>query len=235
VLFGIKYNVMNDTWLLALEIVLPLLAAISGLWLYIMKAYGAERAKNAAAYADIDKLVANTEALTKAAKIIEARISIDIWSQQQRWDVQKTALLESLKELASTEALLWAMVHCFSATKNHALDERAAYRKEANEKYNNAINAFWRTKLAVQIVCGNELAEQFEKIDRLFAITRNRATQGEFGDVWNTQFNEIMTAKKELGNLIRKQLDFESTSLTLNPVDPRQLKALTDEPLQKPN
>ena len=212
-----------------------MLAAFAALWLYITKAYGAERAKNAAAYADIEKLVANTEAMTKAAKIIEARISIDVWSRQQRWDLQKTALLESLKELASAEALLWAMVHCFSATKGHALDARTVLRREANEKYNEAINAFWRTKLAVQIVCGKEIAEQFEKIDRLFAITRNRATQGEFGDVWNVQLNEVLAAKKELGNLIRKQLEFDEIPLTLNPVNFGDFKALTDDTLQKPD
>jgi hypothetical protein len=175
--------------------------------------------ENSANHADIEKLVANTEAVTRAAKIIEARISIDIWTRQQRWDVQKAALLDSLKELASSEVCLRSLVTTLSSTKNHPLDERTDLRREAHQNLGSALSAFSRTRLAVQIVCGNQIGEQFDTIDRLFTIARNRAVQGEFGDVWTTQFNEILAAKKELGDLIRKQLDLEPMALTLDPVN----------------
>jgi len=226
---------MAEYVILGVQGIIALATIAVGIWLRAGSTYWNERARNAATHDDIDKLLEQMAAVTQATKTIEAKISIDVWSQQQRWDVQKTALLETLKELASAEALLWAMVRCFSATKSHALDERTALRREANEKYSEAINAFWRTKLAVQIVCGKDIAEQLENIDRLFAITRKRATQGEFEDVWNTQFNEILAAKKELGNLIRKQLDFEPMALTLNPVNLAELKPLADEALQQPH
>jgi hypothetical protein len=53
----------------------------------------------------IDKLVDQVSAVTEAAKQIEARISSELWSRQQRWEVQKTALLDSLKELATSVPL----------------------------------------------------------------------------------------------------------------------------------
>jgi hypothetical protein len=171
-------------------------------------AYLKKKGENLATHEDLDKLVRQMEATTEATKAIEARISIDVWSQQQRWDVQKTALLESLKELATAETFLFRLVHTFSQTKDHR-EGWEELRKEANEKYADAINNFSRTQLAMEIVCGRAIGNQFQRIDNIFKRVLNRAQQGDFNDIWDKQYQEILVAKRELGETIRRQLEFD--------------------------
>jgi hypothetical protein len=170
--------------------------------------YLKKKAENLATHEDFEKLLAEQKTTIEATKVIEARISIDAWSQQQRWDVQKAALLESLKELATAEAFLFRLVHAFSETKDRpeCWDER---RKEANEKYADAINNFWRTQLAMEIVCGKAIGNQFQGINHLFTRVLNKARQGDFSDIWDKQHPEILAAKRELGETIRMQLEFD--------------------------
>ena len=144
--------------------------------------YLKKKAENLATHEDISKLVDQMKAVTQATKTIEATISIDLWSRQQRWEVQKAALLDTLKELASAEAAVWALVWAFSR-KDHDTEEGKQNRREANEKFAKAIDAFWRTNLATSIVCGKEIADQLDNIDRLLAKVRNRARAGEFAEI----------------------------------------------------
>jgi hypothetical protein len=55
--------------------------------------YLKKKGENLATHEDIDKLVDQVKAVTKATKEIEAKISDDVWSRQKRWEVQQAALL----------------------------------------------------------------------------------------------------------------------------------------------
>src|SRR5205814_8222466 len=94
---------MDSGTLLVLQLVAAGVAAYFG-------AYWAKRGQNKAILADLNKLLTQVSAVTTTTKQIEARISIDVWSRQQRWEVQKAALLDTLRELASAEAAVWALV-----------------------------------------------------------------------------------------------------------------------------
>ena len=127
---------------------------LAGLFAHeFLPSYLKKKGENLATKEDIQELAKQTTILTQAAKEIEARISIGVWSQQQRWDVQKTTLLESLKELATAETFLFRLVYTFSETKSQqgVQDTR---RNAANNEYAEAIGNFWRTRLAMEIVCG---------------------------------------------------------------------------------
>jgi hypothetical protein len=173
-----------------------------------LPSYMKKKGENLATKEDIQELARQTAVLTQAAKEIEARISIGVWSQQQRWDVQKTALLESLKELASAETFLSRLVYTFSDTTDHSGDW-AERRKEANEKYADAINNFWRTQLATEIVCGRAIGDQFQEIDNIFKRMLKMARQGDFDFILDKQYLELDAAKRQLGETIRRQLEFD--------------------------
>ena len=129
--------------------------------------------------------------------------------RDRRWDVQKTALLESLKELASAETFLLALVRTFADSKEHPLGWEAQ-RREANIRYAEALNNFKRTQLATEIVCGRAIGNGFQRIGNIFILVLNRAKQGDFLDIWETQLQELEKAKRELGDTIRKQLEFDT-------------------------
>ena len=93
--------------------------------------YLKKSAENKAIHENLGKLVQQMSAVTQATKEIEARISIDVWSHQQRWDVQKAALLDSLKALADADTFLWRLVHAFRSTREMEINERNRHRTEA--------------------------------------------------------------------------------------------------------
>jgi hypothetical protein len=173
-----------------------------------LPAYMQEKGKNLATKEDIQELAKQTAILTQAAKEIEARISMGVWTQQQRWAVQKTTLLESLKELATADTCLYELVYTFRDTKDHSQD-RAERREEANKKYADAVNNFRRTQLAMEIVCGAAIGTRFREIDNIFGRTLHAAKRGDFGEIWDGLCLELLAAKKHLGDTIRKQLEFD--------------------------
>ena len=95
-----------------------------------LSGYLKKKGENLATHEDIEKVLRQVAAVTQTTKEIEAKISIDVWSRQQRWEVQKSALLDSLKELASSEALVWALVHVFSGKDNETDDGKQSRRNE---------------------------------------------------------------------------------------------------------
>jgi hypothetical protein len=167
-----------------------------------------EKGNNLATKEDMQELARQMGILAQTTKEIEARISVGVWSQQQRWDVQKTALLESLKELATAETFLVRLVHIFADTKDHPQGWEAR-RKEANEKYAETINNFWRTQLAMEIVCGREIGNQFQQIDNTFKQVLSNVRQGDFKDIWDKQFPMFLAEKAQLRETIRRKLGFD--------------------------
>ncbi len=167
-----------------------------------------EKGKDLATKDDLKELARQTGILTQTAKEIEARISVSVWSKQERWDIQKTALLDSLKELATAEIFLVRLVQTFVDTKDRPQGWETR-RREANEKYAERINNFWRTQLAIEIVCGKEIGSHFQEIDTIFDRVRKGLKQGQFDDIWNTQYPELLIAKKQLGETVRRRLGLD--------------------------
>ena len=167
-----------------------------------------EKGKDLATKEDLKELARQTGILTQTAKEIEARISVSVWSKQERWDIQKTALLDGLKELATAEIFLVRLVQTFVDTKDRPQGWETR-RREANEKYAERINNFWRTQLAIEIVCGKEIGSHFQEIDAIFDRVRKGLKQGQFDDIWNTQYPELLIAKKQLGETVRRRLGLD--------------------------
>jgi hypothetical protein len=186
-----------------------ILAFVVGLFSWsFLPGYMREKGKNLATKEDIQELARQTRILTQTTKEIEARISIGVWSKQQRWDLQKTALLDSLKDLATAETFLVRLVQTFVDTKDRPQGWETR-RKEANEKYAERLNNFWRTQLAIEIVCGSEIGSHFQEIDTILDRVRKSLKQGEFDNIWNTQYPELLAAKRQLKETVRRRLGLD--------------------------
>src|SRR6202012_4323636 len=186
-----------------------ILAFVVGLFTWaFLPSYMREKGKNLATKEDIQELARQTGILTETAKEIEARLSVSVWSNQQRWDMQKTALLDSLKDLATAETFLVRLVQTFVDTKDRPRGWEAR-RKEANQKYAEKINNFWRTQLAIEVVCGKEIGSHFQEIDTIFDRVRKSLKQGDFDEIWNQQYPELLMAKRQLGETVRRRLGLD--------------------------
>ena len=52
--------------------------------------YLKKKGENLATHEDIDKLLAQVTAVTQATKEIEAKISVDVWERQKKWEIKNT-------------------------------------------------------------------------------------------------------------------------------------------------
>jgi hypothetical protein len=146
--------------------------------------------------------------VTQATKEIEARISDDVWSRQKRWEVQQSALLETLRDLATAESRVWALLHAYSSANENPTPEQVEECALRNREYMDAMNAFWRSKLATAIVCGDRIANQLDTLDRQIARVRMQATNNRQHDAWDL-FDPIQADKATLTRIIREELRFE--------------------------
>jgi hypothetical protein len=186
-----------------------ILAFVAGLFTWaFLPGYMREKGKNLATKEDVQELARQTKILAQTTKEIEARISVGVWSKQQRWDIQKTALLDSLKDLATAETFLVRLVQTFVDTKDQPQGWQIR-RKEANEKYAERLNNFWRTQLAIEILCGSEIGSHFQKIDTIFDRVRKSLKQGEFDDIRDMHYPDLLAAKRQLGETVRRRLGLD--------------------------
>lgn len=178
--------------------------------------YLKKKGENLATHEDIDKLVDQVKAVTKATKEIEAKISDDVWSRQKRWEVQQAALLETLRYLADAESRAWALLHAYTNAGQDPTPKQTEDCSLRNREYMDAMNSFWRSKLATAIVCGNRIAGQLDTLDRQLARVRMMATTNRRTDAWDL-FDPIQADKAALTTIIREELGFEQLVAAVNP------------------
>jgi hypothetical protein len=192
---------MDLTWALAL---VSFLSGGAGAYL---GGYLKKKGENLATHEDINRLVDQVSAVTKATKEIEAKISNEVWERQTRWEVQKGAILDTLRDLAGADGLLWRMVWAFKKYPTESATD-AAKREEAQNEYMAAIHAFWRSKLSTSIVCGKRISDQLAVVDNVIGRIRNKTIERDFAGAWGLA-EEAEAGKRKLGQIIREELRFE--------------------------
>ena len=65
--------------------------------------YLKRKGKNLATHEDIDKLVDQVRAVTRATKEIEAKISSDVWDRQKQWELKRDVLFMAAKRVSELD------------------------------------------------------------------------------------------------------------------------------------
>lgn len=65
--------------------------------------YLKKKGENLATREDIEGLVEQVSAVTKATKEIEAKISSDVWDRQKQWELKRDLLLDAVKRMDELE------------------------------------------------------------------------------------------------------------------------------------
>jgi hypothetical protein len=145
------------------QVILVLLAVLGSFFGAYFGAYGKKKGENLATHEDIDKLVDQVKAVTKATKEIETKISDEVWDKQKRWQLKKEVLFEAARRLAEVDDALLA----YSVTLK--VDQKpddlgwVASTHERRVRWSKAAAAFDETRLFVSIVCGNDTRKAFDE------------------------------------------------------------------------
>ena len=157
-----------------------LIALISGCLGYYFSGYLKKKGENLATHEDIDKLVAQMAAVTQATKVIEAKISSDVWDRQKRWEMKRDVLSSAARAFAALDDALTSFGSVFAhkeETDNLALSEA---RNKSSRRWLDVSAKFDEARLLVAIVCNKETKEAFDSLVLVTSAMSQNITRGEW-------------------------------------------------------
>ncbi len=166
-------------------------------------AYLKKKGENLATHEDIDKLVEQVSAVTTTTKMIEAKISDDVWRRQKHWELKRDVLFELMRKLRATnDALLHLRTVFAKALQNQAPQNQA----EASRKWLAAIGEFEEATLLLDAVCGRELSATCNDLTHHFLQLSKEITQFD-QEKFDESQSKIFRLTWEVKNAIRKEFD----------------------------
>jgi hypothetical protein len=186
----------------------PILTVVGSLAGGYFGAYLKTKAQNLATHEDIDKLVVQVKAVTTATKEIEAKISIDVWDRQKRWEIKRDAIFETVKNVGPLTDALTGLQSVFKAAQQSGDPENLLWKAnklEAVSTWTRISTDFERTKLLTSLVCGKEVQKAFAT----FNVAIRRIVGGIISGDINIFDQSIGNLLSDLNNLIaaiRKEL-----------------------------
>ena len=93
-------------------------AAIAGAFFgWFLKPYLGKKGQDPATHEDIDKVLDEVRAVTRATKEVEARLSGEIWDRQKRWELKRDVLFEAVRKSAAVHQALMKVHAVYQADK----------------------------------------------------------------------------------------------------------------------
>jgi len=187
--------------------------------------YLRKKGENLATHEDIDKLVEQVSAVTKATKEIETKISSDVWDRQKQWELKREILFDATKRLSEIENKLLSL-HTFwrSRMAGEISDEASKIRLEHEyvTEWQKSVHSFEETESLVYVSCSKETMKAFAEVSDLLRRTAGQIVNGDLETYTKTKDERFkkfvlarMAIRKELG--IKFDLTPSSGSATLGP------------------
>jgi len=170
------------------------------------------KGENLATHEDIDKLVDQVSAVTKATKEIEAKISSDVWDKQKQWELKRDALFEVTKRIAAVRDALFNMyiVHSVGSEKGNEL-HLAEKATEASQKCWEAESSFDQATLLVNLVCGEEVNRLLLTFAGIMRRTANEISKRET-EAANKSLMELRTQANTVTGAMRKEIGIDKSA-----------------------
>jgi uncharacterized protein (UPF0303 family) len=122
--------------------------------------YMRKKGEHLATHEDIEKLVEQVQAVTKATKEIEATISNDLWNRRKKWEMKKEALFEVTKELSSFQDVLQTLSATYEAAAAYGTTEAPEWinrKGETVDAWNRSSALFNAARVRAMLVGSAEL------------------------------------------------------------------------------
>jgi len=147
-------NELTNPWLLAL---IPFLFSGAGGYL---GSYLQKKGENLATREDIDGLVEQMSAVTKATEEIKAKISSDVWDRQKQWELKRDITFEAAKTIGAAKDALARMHAVYTTEKLNEPEGKPArndVRAEVYGAFNDAADELEAAAFLMAIACGPKI------------------------------------------------------------------------------
>jgi hypothetical protein len=132
------------------------ITSIVGSWAgSFLGAYLKKKGENLATHEDVDKIVSQVAAVTRATKEIESKIDRATWDRQKQWELKREVLFEVTKQTALAKDALTNLYGIYNAPagKPERLDQKVKVALE----WQSAAQQLNQTTAFVSVVCRDEL------------------------------------------------------------------------------
>lgn len=173
-----------------------------------LKSYLGKKGENLATHEDIDKLLDQVKAVTKATKDIEAKISNEVWDRQKRWELKREVLFDATKRVSDLRAKLDDLKHTARLIAEDPSEDKAAQLKRsinAMDAFLDALAHFDETLLLINIACDPQTRRTFELYGAIVRSISTEVTEGNIETKW-TSMKELTGRHEAVIESIRQEL-----------------------------
>jgi hypothetical protein len=173
-----------------------------------------QKGKNLATHEDIQMLVEQMQAVTKATKEIEAKILDEVWNRQRRWEMKRDVLFEIARNVGQeTDAMtkLYSVYMTEKANIEKGGEERTDRRIEMGSAWNKAAAEYEGTLTLASAVCGAELVRTLYDFGRFMRDLSIQVTDGN-PNAFDAEVGNLTAKSRAIALAVRKELEIPETS-----------------------
>jgi hypothetical protein len=146
-------------------VIISALTTLAGVLVGYLAGYSKKKGENRAMHEDIDKLTDQLAAVTTTTKKIEAKISIEMWDRQKRWELKRDILFEATRRVSEVECALELFASVLQVEINREGKIDPDLVKESNKyllRWHSASSALDETRFFVAVACEREAKAAFD-------------------------------------------------------------------------
>jgi len=186
------------------------LGILAGFWGSFFGAYFKKKGENLATHEDIDKLVDQVSAVTKATKEIEAKISNEAWDRKKRWELTRDVLFEGTRRIAALDDALMNFKTFIETEKANRKPDEPEWPQglEKSKQWNKAATDFDETRLLVGVICSRSLKDALDALGML----ANQIAAGlakKDTEIYDTSHVELPRKLIAARSAVRKELGID--------------------------
>lgn len=171
--------------------------------------YLKKKGENLATHEDIDKVLEEVRATTRAAKEIEATISNDVWDRQKRWELKREILFDASKKTGNLGHALGALYGVYIPQENEMNKETIrVLQAQAQTRWCQALGELASATTTVGLVCSSKTKDAFHDLFCFLAEVGSAINNGrpeafqECTDIYGQRMEQITQA-------IRKEIEVD--------------------------
>jgi hypothetical protein len=184
-----------------------------------LKGYSTRKGENLATHDDIDKLVDQVKAVTKATEEIKGEISRGLIDRQRVAEMKREVLFDTMRRVAAVYATintLQAVLKSQLANQTFAKSVDGMQMKiDKNNKYFGAASDLEESRLFVEVTCSPQVTEAISKFSALATTIAGKINEGD-AEIFNARIKEFLDLKDGVSDAIRKELAIDGITSQSN-------------------
>jgi hypothetical protein len=184
------------------SLLVPLLSLLGGVVGGLLGTYISKRGEIRAVHAELEKVVEQNRAITKATEEIKAQTSKTAWTR----DVRKEVTFKVLESLAVVDASVTTLLSV--CTGNSVFAPEDPRRQQLEAEFKSAYENYTKARMLAKVVCGDDVNDAFARIQNALMAVAASSLRGDFREIFQA-FGELATEISGIGSLIRRDIGIE--------------------------